>query len=233
MFPNHCRSFPRLNLWIDILLLIVFLMVFESRATGITVHEWLGIVIMVGSIIHILLHWRWITCAFSRFLGKLSMEIRLKFIIDMLIFIGFTSILLSGLLISRAILPSLGFRENHSPFWPWLHHFSVDITLFLVALHIAMSWRWIVRHVKKYILVPMGVVFHSNEILEETENAAGSTAITKTEKKTLFSFPGFINGTFFYLSRTLIILFFPDWLVWDGITCRRAPMDRRSGRSTG
>ena len=153
MNPNNNKS--SLNLWLDILLLLALLMVYEHHATGIIIHEWLGISIGLVSIVHILLHWKWITCVTRKFFTKMASEHRLKYILNVFIFISFSTILFAGLMMSRSVLPFLGIKVAETPFWRWLHFTSVDITVWLVAIHIALNWRWILNAFKQYILNPV------------------------------------------------------------------------------
>jgi hypothetical protein len=136
------------NLLIDVILLIVLLLSYEHHATGIILHEWFGIAIATILIVHILFHWKWISCMIMNFFRENAKGQRLKFALNILIFTGFTTIIFSGLMISKSILPSLGIERTQSHFWRWLHFLSVDIMIWLIAIHIALSWSWIIRTFK-------------------------------------------------------------------------------------
>ena len=50
----------------------------------------------------------------------------------------------SGIMISRVALPQMGFFLNSNIFWNRLHILTAEITLYLVPVHVALRWRWIV-----------------------------------------------------------------------------------------
>jgi hypothetical protein len=149
------RHIKRTNLIVDIILLIVFLMVYEEKATGTAIHEWLGITLGIIFIVHIILHWKWLVCCSRQFLKRMKAESRINYLLDMLIFIGFTTIIFTGLMISESFLPTFGIKATRSHFWQEIHFASVDITLFLTALHFALHWKWMVVNFKRYIISPL------------------------------------------------------------------------------
>ena len=53
-------SRTKLNLLLDIALLLIFAVTYQAKATGITLHEWLGVGIGAVIVTHILLHWQWV-----------------------------------------------------------------------------------------------------------------------------------------------------------------------------
>ncbi len=144
-----------LNLLLDIGLLLTLFLLYEVKATGEAIHEWLGVGLAVVMIVHILLHWDWVLTVTQRFLSQLKTEPRLQYILNIGIFIGFTTIIFSGLMISRSVLPAFGLQGSSSWFWKWLHFQSADVTFILAALHVALHWQWIVTAVKRYLVWPV------------------------------------------------------------------------------
>jgi hypothetical protein len=150
-------SRTKLNLLLDIALFLIFVVTFQAKATGITVHEWLGVGIIVVIITHILLHWQWVVSITQQFFRKLKAEPRINYIVNLAIFAGFTTMIFSGLMISHSVLPFFGLEVAASGFWKMLHKTSADVTVWLTALHVALHWRWIVNAVKRYVVVaPVG-----------------------------------------------------------------------------
>jgi len=49
-----------LNLLLDTGLLLTLFLMYEVKATGEAIHEWLGVGIALVMIVHILLHWQWV-----------------------------------------------------------------------------------------------------------------------------------------------------------------------------
>lgn len=143
------------NLIVDSLILAAFLIAFEPSLTGIAIHEWLSLAFAATLIIHVLLHWDWVIQVGVKFFHKLFHSSRLNFIIDAILFVAFTLVMLSGILISRTILPTLGIQVVESRFWRFLHSWSADVTVFILALHFALHWKWIVNTFKRYLVNPL------------------------------------------------------------------------------
>lgn len=169
----------RTNLLLDIGLLLVFLAIYEQRATGLTIHEWGGLIVGGGLMVHILLHWQWVASNTRRFFRRLAGEIRLNYFINVLLFVAFTTAMVSGLMISHVVLPRFGLHMGQSPFWQWLHSLSADIALWLVALHIALHWGWIVNAVKRCLVAPLA----SRTPRREADSAATTTITPLTESE--------------------------------------------------
>jgi len=143
------------NLWVDILIFIVFLIVYEEKATGTTIHEWIGIAIGLVFIVHIILHWKWLLVNTQLFLHRMRTESRINYVLDILIFFGFTTIIFTGIMISESFLPTFGIKTLRSHYWQEIHSVSVNFTLFLVAIHFALHWKWIVNNFKRFIIGPI------------------------------------------------------------------------------
>jgi hypothetical protein len=144
------------NLLIDTAIFAAFLVAMEPRFSGISIHEWLSLALAATVVVHLLLHWKWIVGVGKRFFHKLWHTSRLKFFVDTLLFVDFIAIMLSGLLISRIVLPTLGvsiFRENN--IWRLLHTLSADMGIWLVGLHFALSWDWVVHTLKQDVAEPL------------------------------------------------------------------------------
>lgn len=148
-----------LNLFLDVALLLVLFLVYEVKATGEAIHEWLGLGIALVMIVHILLHWEWVVSITRRFFAQMKTEPRLRYILNAAIFIGFVTIIFTGLMISRTVLPLIGLQGTNSQFWKWLHFQAADVTFTLTALHIALHWQWIVNAVKRYLILPVRQLF--------------------------------------------------------------------------
>lgn len=143
------------NLIVDFGIFAAFLVAFEPSLTGISIHEWLSIALAAAVVIHLLLHWKWITGVLRRFFRQLLHTSRLKFVVDFLLFTAFVTVMLSGLLISRSVLPTLGLSAVEGHGWRGLHSLSANLSLGLVALHFALNWQWVVRMISRYVFSPL------------------------------------------------------------------------------
>jgi Domain of unknown function (DUF4405) len=70
---------------------------------------------------------------------------RVIWLVDLALLIAMTLCVASGILISRVALPALGiFTVGNGFWWTRLHIITAEVTLGLVPVHVALSWRWIV-----------------------------------------------------------------------------------------
>ncbi len=129
---------------VDALLFAVFVVAINVPLTGLAIHEWLGIVIAIGLVVHILQHANWVVTTTRRLMSATSLQNRVTYVLVVGIFIGFVSIIASGLLISEVALPWIGLTPGGGAFWLWLHLVSVGWVIWLTVIHLAVNWRWIV-----------------------------------------------------------------------------------------
>ncbi|MCS6940529.1 MAG: DUF4405 domain-containing protein [Roseiflexaceae bacterium] len=133
------------NLALDSTMFIAFLIATAPRFTGIAVHEWLGIALGAAVLTHLVVHWSWIVGVTRRLFSRASGSARLNYLLNALLFIVFTTIIFTGLMISETALPLLGIRFERDRLWTQLHHLTSDAAVFLIGLHVALHWRWIVN----------------------------------------------------------------------------------------
>jgi hypothetical protein len=131
--------------WIDLGLLVGYLLAFYLDLTGVVLHQWIGVTVTLLALVHLLLHWDWATAVFHRFFGKTSRRSRLYMFMDILIMFGAVIIFESGLMIST------WFNLNLVNYASWLdiHIYSSVITLGMTVLKIGLHWRWVVSTTNK------------------------------------------------------------------------------------
>jgi Cytochrome B561 len=156
----------KINLLVDTLIFVGFLAAFEPRMTGENIHEWLGIAFFVTMLVHLILHWKWVVTTSTRFFGKMSLETRISYFVDFLIFLAFLTVNLNGLMISRSALQTFGIRLSGGGSWRQIHSLSAQVTVFLVAIHFALHWNWVVATVKLHIGKPLLGLFRPAKRLE-------------------------------------------------------------------
>jgi len=147
------------NLIIDTGIFLSFLAAMEPRMTGVALHEWLSVALAGTILIHLLLHWDWIAAVALKFFRKLLHTSRLKFVVDLLLFIAMTALMVSGLMISKVVLPALGLAAPQDFAWRMLHSTTADASLVLLGLHFALNWKWVVFAVKKSVFAPAAALF--------------------------------------------------------------------------
>jgi len=139
----------RFDLVFDSILLIAFGVVFSWNFTGGKWHEWLGLALGLALLVHLTLHWDWVVRTARRIVTTTGRR-RWTFIVNLLLTFDLVLCVGSGILISRFALPSLGINSlRPSESWTNIHDKSADIAIGLIALHVAIDWRWIVNVTKR------------------------------------------------------------------------------------
>jgi hypothetical protein len=71
------------------------------------------------------------------------------------LFIDMVVLTMTGIWISEVAMRQLGLSFADSFFWRRLHEQTADLAIWLVALHIALDWKWIVSTTKRYLWQPL------------------------------------------------------------------------------
>lgn len=141
----------RLDLFLDLVLALAFVVVMEEHFTGIQLHELIGLGFGVGLLVHIVLHWRWIVNITLHFFRKLFHESRFNYLLNLILFVDLLVATVTGIAISRTLGLNLGLDRSLMQSWQRLHIQTSELSLLIVALHVAVHWRWIVTHARKYL----------------------------------------------------------------------------------
>lgn len=150
------KNQTKIKLWIDVLIFVVFLITMDPHSSGISIHEWLATAALGALVVHLLLSWEWIVQVTRRFMGKVSGLSRINYILNWLLFIDGTIIMLSGFMISEAVMPALGISLPQNFAWRSLHDMTANLFLLLLGIHTALHWSWIVDAFKRYVFQPLG-----------------------------------------------------------------------------
>ena len=143
----------------DLIVAASTLILLSEKLTGEAIHEWLGVAALAAILTHLLLSFDWFATVTKRFFQKQSLQTRLNYILSAALFIAMTIAFYSGLMISKAVLPTLGLSITGGMGWKSLHTLSSDATLFIVGLHLALNWKWVMRH----MLQPIGNLFQRRQ----------------------------------------------------------------------
>lgn len=130
------------NLILDIFLFAGFILCFFLDLTGMILHQYLGLVLVGFTLIHLLIHNQWVKNVLRRF-SDLQSRPQVLFLLDTAVALGFVGILVTGLVISTWLnLPLNGYTV-----WLNVHiAFSIE-TLFFLVVKIGFHWRWISKAV--------------------------------------------------------------------------------------
>jgi hypothetical protein len=143
------------NLIIDLAAAVTFFVAMAPQMTGFALHEWISFALGATLMVHLVVHWKWVVATTTRFFGKVSRQARINYILNWVLLIWTTIVMVTGILISETLLPLLGLSGSVNPFWSTLHHTASDAIILVMALHIALHWKWIVNAVKRYIVQPL------------------------------------------------------------------------------
>jgi len=144
------------DLIIDAVLLAVYAIAANPAATGLLIHEWVSIGALLVALVHTVLHWDWTVETLRRFLGKLAVAPRWNLVIDVVAFVAFIAVMISGFGVSRHVLLVFGYFAPGYFVWKPVHSISAVALLALVIVHLAMHWKWIATAVRTRIVEPLG-----------------------------------------------------------------------------
>ncbi|MEH7309055.1 DUF4405 domain-containing protein [Neobacillus drentensis] len=134
---------------LDLMMAITFVLLMNpSVLNGLPFHEIAGLIIGVAILIHIGLNYRWVVNTTNKiFDAKLPKKTRFSYLLNILLLISMAAVIITGILISRVVLPSIAIQGGHSI--RGIHGFSADATLALVGLHIGVHWQWVMSICKR------------------------------------------------------------------------------------
>lgn len=134
---------------LDLMMAVTFVLLMNPRVlNGLPFHEIAGLVIGVAVLTHIGLNYRWVSNTTKKiFDPKLPKKARFSLLLNVLLLIFMAAVIVTGILISRVVLPSLAIQGNHTI--RGIHSFSADATLAIVGLHVGVHWQWIMSVSKK------------------------------------------------------------------------------------
>lgn len=133
-----------------------------NRQTWNLIHTWTGAAMIFTALIHIVIHWPWITGTASRswkvIMGKrpaFGSRLTYNILLDLTIAVSFVLSAVSGVLFM--IFPASG-PEGYlwlfsKTFWDLLHTWSGVLMSIAAILHFTLHWKWIVNITKKLLPV--------------------------------------------------------------------------------
>ena len=136
------------SLIVDAAALAAYLIAANPALTGVPIHEWVGVGLFVVFLVHVVQHFDWVVETVRTLIDHPSASRVGHFILDILILVAFMVCTVSGLLVSGTVLQAFGLYADGYFFWDPLHAASAKALLALLVVHIAVHWRWIVRHVR-------------------------------------------------------------------------------------
>ena len=97
---------------VDLVLTVSFVSLMSVPFTGLPLHEWWGIGLIAVIVLHLPAQWDWTIASTRRVLGALTGRLRFTYVLNWLLFIAMVLVMVSGILISEAALPSVGLTDQ-------------------------------------------------------------------------------------------------------------------------
>lgn len=144
----------RTRLYLDLGMFVALLVAYNPAWTGLAVHEWLSIAVIVPLLLHLIINWEWTVRVTASFLDRLFHASRLNLIVDTTLFVATVAVMLSGLMISQVSLAAFGIAVAPSAAWVALHAVSADATILLLVVHFALHASWFARVLGVHKLAP-------------------------------------------------------------------------------
>ena len=137
------------KLFLDLGTFVALLIASAPHFTGDAIHEWLSLALGGAIVVHLLLNWNWIVQITARLFTKVAKGQRFNYILNWGLFASGIMIMLSGLMISKTVVPLFGISLPENMSWKQLHELSTNITMILMGLHVASHWNWITNMFKR------------------------------------------------------------------------------------
>jgi hypothetical protein len=135
------------NLVIDVVALLLYLAAANPGITGLLLHEYLSLALLVVFVVHCAAHYDWVLAALRRHAANADTA---NLVLDAVTLLVFAVVMVSGLMVSRFILPALGYVGEGYFFWNPLHSISAKVLLALLLVHVVVHWRWLASVLNRY-----------------------------------------------------------------------------------
>ena len=164
----------RFLLILDTVLFVAAVVLQAVALTGLTLHEWIGLAVALPLFLHLVLQWQWITATWRRATTDRRRRAQFNLLLNGLLFLFMTLAVVSGVLASRVVTPSLALAEGRLETWSQLHSLITNTLVVLVGLHVALNWRWIVSAIRLNVVrswTTRGLIAPAEVLTTEPEDA--------------------------------------------------------------
>lgn len=141
------------KLALDVAMFGALIVANDPARTGIALHEWLGVALLVTLTVHLALNAEATVRMVSRFSRGLAGGPRLNLIVDGAAGFAVATVIGTGLAMSQSILPMIGITTAHPAALTQIHLLSAWASVGLVATHFVLHGGW-VSSVMRSLLAP-------------------------------------------------------------------------------
>jgi hypothetical protein len=133
-----------IKLVIDLVMTVLMLVAMAYHITGNTIHELVGVFMLIFFIVHNILNRRWYKTIIK---GKYNAQRILKIAVNMLFLVSMVVVMISSVPISQDIFPF--FPINNDMSVRQIHVMTAYWGFIFMAIHIGLSWGAIINAVRK------------------------------------------------------------------------------------
>ncbi|AFV01767.1 hypothetical protein UNSWDHB_2833 [Dehalobacter sp. UNSWDHB] len=139
---------------LDIAMSIFFVFLLDAFGTGLAFHEIAGLFIFALFGIHILLNWSWVKNTTLNLLqnklnNRTAVSVKMKYALNLAIFISISIIVTTGVLISKVLFPS---DTIHGEWIYLVHKWTSYVCLGFLITHLAIHASYFVKSVGRIII---------------------------------------------------------------------------------
>jgi hypothetical protein len=143
----------RTRFLLDLVIACGLIAAYQPGWTGISLHEWVSIAIIVPLAVHLVVNWEWCVRIARTFMDRLFHASRANFFVDVALLVASVAVMLSGIMVSE--IPSwFGGTVALRLVWTALHAWSANAIIALFAVHALLHRTWIVSTAKRLVPVP-------------------------------------------------------------------------------
>ena len=131
---------------LDTLLALLFVVLYSKRATGMNIHEIVGLSMLFLCVVHVAIHPKYIVNASKKAFSKnsgISGKARFSYFLSLILAIAFIAMIVTAVSISEFVFDNQGTHFMRS-----LHETLAAVILLLVGVHIGLHFKMIARKLK-------------------------------------------------------------------------------------
>lgn len=137
------------RLGLDLTALLLIVVQTNPAVSRITIHELIGVVLIVPLAIHVVLNWQWVTTSIGKFLGRMRPTMRFNLVIDTGLFLSMVCGGFSGVLLVPGLASTIGVPA--SGLWHAVHLTAANLTIAFFLAHFALHTRWMFNVLRRMI----------------------------------------------------------------------------------
>lgn len=134
---------------VDAAALVVYALVANPAVTGIGLHEWASLGLLVVFFVHSAMRADWVVETVAGLARRPSPARVGNFVLDALTLVALMTVAVSGILVSGSVLPALGLYADGYYFWDPLHSISAKVLLVLLLVHVVAHWKWLYNFLRR------------------------------------------------------------------------------------